>query len=531
MRHGTITKPSSIARLEPFMISHLRPPRLRALLSSAALLALSAPAFADRNEAVEPDAYFPHYLLQDTQPTQPATGPNLAEAQLLEVKVVDLKGNVMASVDDGKTFKKVAVGETFHVGTIFRTGLRSAVTCKMGTDQMFTLESLSTICVEEAARSGGQEKTDLLMKYGAASYGIEAAGREYDAVIRTPGSTMAIRGTVVRIYDRAGFSPQAESYTGRALFRTARGATFIGGRGYSVASGVQGSAAETAMARSTVDPSIAAARTQNESQVIAEQVSQGGVLGFDNRTSIPVVRGGGELPDSSLPGSLPGRLNFALRWNSNADLNFIVDNQAGDSTNIILNGFRPEEILFPGYGLNVSTSGGLIPFDHRGGKNGGTEIAYWQDSFPTGVYGVGVLHASGATTNFRINAFLDGQALPMFTFDEEGNIIKVNTIRGSIGPDGGDGAILFVPRNELFETIAQPGDNDVVTQAIGRSLAAIKTNAGNKTSLPALGKGFPTHPVAGPTLRPQQPIKPSAVSKQANAKENRKKIQQTGRIK
>ncbi|MGC4074606.1 MAG: hypothetical protein QM760_19315 [Nibricoccus sp.] len=58
----------------------------------------------------------------------------------------------------------------------------------VGTDQMFTLESLSTMRVEEAVRTGGKEKTDLVMKYGAASYGIEAAGREYDSVIRTPGS-------------------------------------------------------------------------------------------------------------------------------------------------------------------------------------------------------------------------------------------------------------------------------------------------------------------------------------------------------
>ncbi len=487
-------------------------PRVRTLIASAVSLALGAPLSAadvGEREPASPDAAFPYYLLQDSQPATNATA--------LAVKVTEVKGNVMASTDDGKTFKKVAVGDAFGIGTVFRTGLRSGVTCKVGADQMFTLESLTTLRVEEAIAAGGKEKTDLLMKYGAASYGIEAAGREYDATIRTPGSTMAIRGTVVRVYDRAGFSPQAESFVGRALFRTARGSTFIGGKGYSVASGVQGSAANTAMSNSTVDPSIAAARTQNESQVVSEQLSSGGVLGFDNRASIPVIRGGGPLPDTSLPGALPGRLNFALRWDGPADLNFIVDNQAGDSTAIVLGGFRPEEILFPGYGLNTSLSGGLIPFDHRGGKTGGTEIAYWGESFPKGVYGVGVLHASGGTTDFKINAFLDDQPLPIFTFDEEGNVIRVNTLRGTVGPDGTDGAILFVPRNSLFEGIATDGETGNTSLAIARSLAAIRNNATTPTKpAPSLTKGFPSHPVAGPTNK-LVTTETKAIAKQAKA--------------
>ncbi|HEX8913146.1 MAG TPA: hypothetical protein VF796_12375 [Humisphaera sp.] len=457
---------------------------------SVAALALSTAARAGladigdvSNNAYRPVS--PLYLLQDSRPadagpgaaTLPAAPGQPAE---LVVRVTEVAGVVSASTD-GKTWKRVAVGDTYGAGASFRTGMRSAVTCRVGSDQMFTLESLSTMRVEEAVRTGGKEKTDLTMKYGSASYGIEAAGREYDSVIRTPGSTMAIRGTVVRVVDRPGFAPQAESYTGRALFRTAKGVTFVGGGGgYSVASAVQGSAADTALAKTTVDPSIASARTAGENAVVSQQLSQGGVLGFDQRANIPVVRNGSPLPDAALPGALPGRLSFALRWTGNADLNFIVDNQAGpDSTKIILGGFKPTEILFPGYGLNVSTSGGLIPFDNRGGPRGGTEIAYWKGSFPTGVYGVGVLHASGGDASFKINAFLDGQPLPIFTFDAEGNVTRVNTLKGEIGRGGGDGAILFVPRNDLFESIATPGDDqtDPVGDAAARAIAAVKSQA------------------------------------------------------
>jgi hypothetical protein len=452
-------------------------------------------------------AEHPLFLVQDTQPG----GNAAAKVDALPVRIVEMTGTVMVSTDDGKTFKKAAVGDSFGAGAVFRTGLRSAVTCRVGTDQMFTLESLSTIRVEEALRAGGKEKTDLLMKYGAASYGIEAAGREYDATIRTPGSTMAVRGTVVRVSDRAGFAAQAESYTGRALFRTAKGTTFIGGGGgYSVASAVQGSAADTALDKTTIDPSIAGARTASENAVISQQLSQGGVLGFDQRANIPIVRNGSPLPDSALPGSLPGRLSFALRWTGNADLNFLVDNQAGDQNAIILGGFRPEEIMFPGYGLNVSTSGGIIPFDNRGGPRGGTEIAYWRGTtFPTGVYGVGVLHAAGGDASFKINAFLDGQPLPIYTFDEEGNIIRVNTLRGDISRGGGDGAILFVPRNPLFETIATPGDDtDVNAQAqAARTIAAMRNAAKGASAQAATKQPMSLNPNLkatnmGPSLPP-----------------------------
>lgn len=488
-------------------VSTARP--FRAALAAAVLAALGTAAHAARiaEPAVAPQQEeSPLYLLQDSRPASNPAGPGGAvQGQALNVTVQELVGIVSASTDDGKSWKRVKVGDQYGPGTLFRTGLRSAVTCRVGTDQMFTLESLSTIRVEEALRTGGKEKTDLLMKYGSASYGIEAAGREYDATIRTPGSTMAIRGTVVRVTDRAGFAPQAESYTGRALFRTARGSTMLGGRGYTVANGAQGSAAETALANSTVDPSIAAARTRAESQVVAEQLSQGGVLGFDQRAQIAVVRNTAPLADSALPAAIPGQLAFSLRWTGNADLNFIVDNQAGNQNKILLSGFQPTEILFPGYGLNTSASGGVIPFDNRGGPKGGTEIAYWKNSYPNGVYGVGVLHASGGSADFRINAWLGGKPLPIFAFDEEGNVVKVNTFRGTLGAGDADGALVMVPRNQTLEDATPSGDG--VTDAARRAVASLEkkrlqNQKNNKAATPTVASSS-AKPTVAASVRPK----------------------------
>ena len=52
------------------------------------------------------------------------------------------------------------------------------------------------------------------------------------------------------------------------------------------------------------------------------------------------------------------------------------------------NGFQPKEFLFPGFGFNVSSTGGVIPYDNRGGPRGGMEIAYWKGTPPQGLFGV-----------------------------------------------------------------------------------------------------------------------------------------------
>ena len=87
-------------------------------------------------------------------------------------------------------------------GAELRTGPHSSVTCVIAPDQIFTLDRLGTVRVEEAAKHGSKISTDLLMKYGRTRYEIEAAGLEHEAKISSPSSTLAVRGTVVSLYDQ-----------------------------------------------------------------------------------------------------------------------------------------------------------------------------------------------------------------------------------------------------------------------------------------------------------------------------------------
>jgi hypothetical protein len=220
------------------------------------------------------------------------------------------------------------------------------------------------------------------------------------------------------------------SLTGRAEFREGRKRVFFGGRGagkLEVAAG-DDSAAETALGSSYIDPGAALARTESESQLIASLLYSGAQLDFDYDKGIRVIRGG-TVPqtDAELIPTLPGTLNFVLRWEGNSDLNLGVGSPAEGLTNV------NDAIVYPIGGSDVSATGGRTAFDHRGGPNGGIEVVFWPDAFPSGEYQAYVQHMSGGTTPATVEAFIGGQRVNFST---------------SMGP---------VPRADLVLVPWQPG--------------------------------------------------------------------------
>jgi hypothetical protein len=75
------------------------------------------------------------------------------------------------------------------------------------------------------------------------------------------------------------------------------------------------------------------------------------------------VGGAGPQTDAQLTRSLPGTLNFVVRWQGNADVDIFVANDPRSIEQIIAGGFstfNPDSILYPGFGLQTSPSGGRI---------------------------------------------------------------------------------------------------------------------------------------------------------------------------
>jgi hypothetical protein len=315
-----------------------------------------------------------------------------------------------------------------------QTGPKSACVCTIGNDQTMVLDRLGVVSIAEALKQGNHVQTDLIMKYGRTEYEIESAGAKHDSTIHSPSSTLAVRGTRVNLYDQPPFTPSAQSYTGRAIYTYNKKKTALGGPGRgAIVQADRGTAANSALGQTVVDPSIAAARTNTEAQFIQTETSRGAIARFDENTGIEVIRGGAGPPgDDDLAKFLPGKFNLIARWTGNQDLNLILDPEFFPADKILQNvGFfaanGPDEILFPGYGQNVTATGGTTVFDHRGGPNGGYEVAYYNTP-KTGIYGIIVLpggHGGTQPADVKIQAFLDGKAIDMVfpVLDEQGNLV------------------------------------------------------------------------------------------------------------
>lgn len=428
----------------------------------AAVLGVSAPAFALQQPAPA-----------DTAPAATQVANAAAEGSgVVIVTVVEGKARARTAAD--APWQPVVEGMRLPVGSEISTGPRARVTCSIPPGEEFVVDRMSNVTVLEAERRGNRQQTRLIMEYGRTAARVQAAGIEHDVQIRTPGTTASVRGTEYTVYDQPPFAPELRTYTGLVDYRFAKRQLAVGKGGRS--SGGRGSA-ETALLESVVDPSTANARTNADAALIANEVSRGAVLTYDPNIRLNEIRGGaGPQSDAALVNALPGKLNFVLRWNQNVDVDIFVTVQPGDQLdNIIAGTFNPQTFLFPGFGLESSPTGGRIPYNHRGGPNGGQEICLWPDSFPTAIYGFSALsNSSTDSVDVRFNAFLDGEKISLYTFGDDGTLIRTKGIRRTLEPEGVASTIVLAPTNALFEEILPESADETVGGArnVGASAGA-----------------------------------------------------------
>jgi hypothetical protein len=384
----------------------------------------------------------------------------------LKATVTGVEGLVQVRATESDPWKKATTGMVVGENAEFRTGPRSAVRFTIPPDQTITLDRLGVVKVLQAINDNGMIKTNLGMRYGRTRYDIEAAGREHESTISTPSSTLAVRGTKVSVFDQRPFPAEAVSLTGRAEFRDFKKRVALGGKnaGKAKVSTSDASAAAFALGESVVDPGISLARSAPETALVASLLSRGATVSFDFDKGIRVIRGG-TVPqtDNELIPTLPGSLNFVLRWTANTDLNLGVFN-ASDA--------NPQgNSLYPIAGLDSTPDGGRTAFDHRGGANGGMEIAFWPANFPSGVYQFGSVLITGPNTPATMDVFRDGQRVTM------------------IGPDGNP--------TQTINFTAMPINPDIATgQAVG--FIRIDPPAGRKSAVTAT---LPRQSPAGPVRK------------------------------
>ena len=404
----------------------------------------------------------------------PSTAPAAAADADAAVVVTAVEGKARARTGPTAEWQLVTEGMRLPVGSEIATGPRARVKCSIPPGEEFVVDRMSTVTVLEAERRGGRQRTRLVMDYGRTAARVQAAGIEHDMQIQTPATTASVRGTEYTVYDQPPFAPELRTYTGLVDYRFAKRQLSVGKGGRS--RGGRG-AAETALLASVVDPSTANARTNADAALIANEVSRGAVLTYNPTVRLNEIRGGaGPQTDANLLSALPGRLNFVLRWDQNVDVDIFVTVQPGDQfANISAGTFNPQTFLYPGFGLERSPTGGRIPYNHRGGPNGGQEICFWPDDFPNAIYGFSALNNSVTDpVDVRFNAFLDGEKISLYTFDLQGNLIRTKGVRRTIPADGTESNLVLAPPNELFESLIPESPDETTGPAQGGGAVATR---------------------------------------------------------
>lgn len=375
--------------------------------------------------------------------TEPSTQISLPDGPL-RVEIVEVVGPVRYVPAAGGAPEKVTVGQVLGEGDEIVTFPRCKVTMKIEPDQTLTLDRVGRVRLDKARIIDGSISAELGMTYGRMRYTIRGAERQYDVNLKAPNSTLGIRGTDVVLYDQPPYQPEAVSYEGRARFRDSRRQLALGGRGTSTLRGNAGSAAESAVAQTVIDPTIRAARTDSEQQLVNRVLSNGSTLSFDPIRGIDVVTGGVPPTISQLATNAPGSVNFVVSWPGNTNIDMFLSTFGSTQFN---------DTILPFSGLNVGKSGGKIDFDHRGGANGGFEVVYYRGAVPAdGDFAVTGSHVSGDTTDVSIDVIVNGRALDRRVLLDP--LIGLPSTQ-SVGP--GSGAIFLIKGDTVREAAQSTG--------------------------------------------------------------------------
>jgi hypothetical protein len=457
-----------------------------AIFTAAAAAAVWATASVASAWTNEPDPFLVTPKMCAIQPAT-TTAPIAPDGtEKLTATVTGVEGLVQVRESEDAAWKKATVGMTVGENAEFRTGPRSAVRFVIPPDHTITLDRLGTVKVLQAVNDNGVIRTQMGMKYGRTRYDIEAAGREHESSIASPSATLAVRGTSFSAYDQRPFPAHGVSLHGRVQFRDIRKRTFFGSTrgGKSKVDVNNPNAASLALGQSVVDPGARLARTSAEDKLVNTLLASGGTVEFDYDKGIRVVRGG-QPPrtDAELIPTLPGALNFVLRWTApSTDLNLGVffsndANPAGTG-------------LYPIGGLNVTPSGGTIPFDHRGGPNGGIEVCFWPaGAFQDGPYIAGSTLISGPDSPATLDIFLNGQRVTFSGPDGQPTQtasylaqavppdIAGGQFAGSVLIEGNTGRPLFstgASKPDKVKSLMGPRPNTLVSPAVSKQVVGPK---------------------------------------------------------
>ena len=387
---------------------------------------------------------------------QPATAPAEGEERV-KIRVTEVVKSVRVRQTENEPFRAATVGMELDEGAEFQTGPGSRVRVAVPPDQVIAIDRLTTCKVIRARVAGGGSiaRTDLGMQYGRTEYTVEAAGVEHDSSIRSPGATLAVRGTQnMSLFDHGPFVPEARASQPVRLRNFKGQEVRFGKAGRSArvtADANRPAETELTTTQGNVVPETTQTPAENYAVRFLSAFNFGnpGAAVFQSKslnlvTSFPIERS----------------LTFQLRWFNVpfADVDFVIVDPNGQTLSI-KNLTTPSGGFFAGG--NAKSGNGVAS------KSGfGAEAAIWPNGFPTGNYTLRARVANPANGG-RVN------------IDLQFNIIQIDptnttrepvilTLNGSVPPKTG---------STVTRTVF--ADTDVVREVT--SPAAQKAKGGKAT--------------------------------------------------
>jgi len=132
----------------------------------------------------------------DTTPAAPTGGP--APAILGQLT----GSNAQFSTDGGKTWRPAQQGTPLAEGAIVRTGFGATCQVSFADQTILQVQPLSCVRISRYQAGPTSQTIQAVLPYGAVRCGVQKGRIESDTQIRTPVSTLSIRGTIAYVaYD------------------------------------------------------------------------------------------------------------------------------------------------------------------------------------------------------------------------------------------------------------------------------------------------------------------------------------------
>jgi hypothetical protein len=470
-----------------------------------------------------------------------ARGEGTTAPAPLQITVTGVEGIVQVRDASDKPWQKAVVGMNVTEGAEFRTGPRSAVRVLIPPDQTITLDRLGVVKLMQAIQQGNVVKTKVGMPYGRTRYDIEEAGIEHQSQLVSPSSTLAIRGTKVSVYDQPPFAPSAVSLTGRAVYTTAKRQVAFGGKGQGKTdiSATTDNPGQLSLLQTFVDPNSSYGRPPADQRLISQLQAKGDVVARNGQLAVAF---GPAVTDKALTEIISGqgRFNISLRWFGPGDFDlFVLTNDPKTGAPYTLGNPSYKGSVFKDIGLfgdngtapvtaAKTPDGGQIKFDQVAFGGGGIELASWNTPVPQVGYTVAVLYydqrgklaSYPVRQNFRVDAFLDGKAVPVLTnFDE---IAAGTATELKFGPTYQGTASLIDSEKILVIDPAVGVKGDVRLTAVDLSEEAVgpingQTTSGGTTPVAVAAKRGKRKVITAPAGSPSK-IGPTVVPKTVKTK-------------